>query len=246
MLAVMLGASALVAPLVLAPSAAAHGWITSPPSRQDHCATGTTSFDCGPIKYEPQSVEAPKGSMQCSGGSSFSILDDNSRPWPRTSTGTSVTFQWKLTAAHNTSTWEYYVDGVLHQTFNQGGAQPPSNISHTLTNLPTGNHTILARWNVSNTPMAFYNCVDLAISGGGTDPGDPTGSDPTGSDPTGSDPTGTDPGDCTAGAWSAGAVYTGGALASFEGRTYEAKWWTLGDNPSSSGQWGPWRDLGPC
>ncbi|MEV8026238.1 hypothetical protein AB0O43_00005, partial [Cellulosimicrobium funkei] len=31
-------------------------------SRQDNCAKGTTSFDCGSIKYEPQSDEAPKGS----------------------------------------------------------------------------------------------------------------------------------------------------------------------------------------
>ena len=31
-----------------------------------------------------------------------------------------------------------FVDGVLFKTFNQGGAQPPSNISHTLTGLPEG------------------------------------------------------------------------------------------------------------
>ncbi len=136
LLAAVVGAVAIIAPVAVAPSASAHGWITSPPSRQDHCAKGTTSFDCGSIKYEPQSVEAPKGSMQCSGGSGFSILDDASKPWPRTQTGTSVTFQWKLTAAHNTSTWEYFVDGVLFKTFNQNGAQPPSNISHTLTGLP--------------------------------------------------------------------------------------------------------------
>jgi predicted chitinase len=173
LLAAVVGAVAIIAPVAIAPSASAHGWITSPPSRQDHCAKGTTSFDCGGIKYEPQSVEAPKGSMKCSGGSGFSILDDASKPWPRTQTGTSVTFQWNLTAAHNTSTWEYFVDGVLFKTFNQGGAQPPSNISHTLTGLPEGNHTILARWNVSNTVNAFYNCVALKIGSGGTDPGNP-------------------------------------------------------------------------
>src|SRR5690606_11312411 len=66
LLAAVVGAVAIIAPVAVAPSASAHGWITSPPSRQDHCAKGTTSFDCGSIKYEPQSVEAPKGSMQCS------------------------------------------------------------------------------------------------------------------------------------------------------------------------------------
>ncbi|MBN0041802.1 lytic polysaccharide monooxygenase [Cellulosimicrobium cellulans] len=235
LLAAVVGAVAIIAPVAIAPSASAHGWITSPPSRQDHCAKGTTSFDCGSIKYEPQSVEAPKGSMQCSGGSGFSILDDNSKPWPRTQTGTSVTFQWNLTAAHNTSTWEYFVDGVLFKTFNQGGAQPPSNISHTLTGLPEGNHTILARWNVSNTVNAFYNCVDLKIGSGGTDPGDP--------DP---EPTDPEPGECTAPAWSAGSVYLGGANVSHDGRNYQAKWWTTGENPAQSGQWGVWKDLGPC
>ncbi len=143
-----------------------------------------------------------------------------------------MTFRWNLTAAHNTSTWEYFVDGVLFRTFDQGGAQPPSDISHTLTGLPEGNHTILARWNVSNTPMAFYNCVDLTIGSGGTDPGNP-GPDP-------------EPGDCAAPAWSASAVYLGGAKVSHEGKSYEAKWWTSGENPVQSGEWGAWKDLGPC
>jgi predicted carbohydrate-binding protein with CBM5 and CBM33 domain len=232
LLAAVVGAVAIIAPVAIAPSATAHGWITSPPSRQDHCANGTTSFDCGPIKYEPQSVEAAKGSMQCSGGSGFSILDDASKPWPRTQVGSSVTFQWKLTAAHNTSTWEYFVDGVLFKTFSQGGAQPPSNISHTLTGLPQGNHTVLARWNVSNTPMAFYNCVDLTIGTGGGGPTDP--------------PPDPEPGDCTAAAWSASAVYLGGARVSHAGKSYEAKWWTTGENPAQSGQWGVWKDLGAC
>ncbi|MBD5785988.1 lytic polysaccharide monooxygenase [Cellulosimicrobium terreum] len=238
LLAAALGALAIIAPVAVAPSASAHGWITSPPSRQDNCAKGATSFDCGPITYEPQSVEAPKGSKQCSGGSGFNILDDSSKPWPRTQTGSTVTFQWKLTAAHNTSTWEYFVDGVLFRTYDQGGAQPPSNISHTLTNLPEGNHTILARWNVSNTAMAFYNCVDIKVGAGGTDPGDP--------DPDPTDPTDPEPGDCTAAAWSAGGVYLGGARVSQGGHTYEAKWWTTGENPGQSGQWGAWKDLGAC
>ena len=122
LVAVAVAASALVAPIAIAPAASAHGWITSPPSRQDQCATGATSFDCGSIKYEPQSVEAPKGSMQCSGGSGYAILDDESKPWPRTTTGRDVTFQWKLTANHATSVWEYFVDGELFASF---GARLP-------------------------------------------------------------------------------------------------------------------------
>ncbi|MEK8227268.1 lytic polysaccharide monooxygenase [Oerskovia sp. M15] len=183
MIAAVLGATAIVAPVVLAPAASAHGWVTSPPSRQDSCATGAVSFDCGGLAYEPQSVEAPHGSLQCSGGSAYAILDDDSKPWPRTTVASSVKFQWKLTANHSTSTWEYFVDGKLHQTFSQGGAQPPKDISHTLTNLPAGNHTVLARWNVSDTVNSFYNCVDLTVTGGGATGVDPTGTDPTGTDP---------------------------------------------------------------
>src|SRR5690606_5779249 len=206
-----------------------------PPSRQDQCATGATSFDCGSIKYEPQSVEAPKGSMQCSGGSGYAILDDESKPWPRTTTGRDVTFQWKLTANHATSVWEYFVDGELFASFDGGNVQPPKDISHTLTGLPEGNHTILARWSVADTVNAFYSCVDLTVTAGGTDPGGPT--DPT--DPTDpSDPT--DPEDCTTSAWSSTATYTGGARVAHEGNLYEAKWWTQGNVPGAE-EWGPWK-----
>jgi predicted carbohydrate-binding protein with CBM5 and CBM33 domain len=149
--------------IVTSAPAQAHGWITSPPSRQDQCAKGRTSFDCGAVKYEPQSVEGPKGSMLCSGGSRFTILDDNGRPWPVTNIGTTTTFQWKLTAAHRTTTWQYYVDGALKKTFNQGNTQPPANISHTISGLPTGRHKIFAVWNIGDTANAFYSCIDAQI-----------------------------------------------------------------------------------
>ncbi|WP_170044684.1 lytic polysaccharide monooxygenase [Luteimicrobium subarcticum] len=166
--------AALTAGILIAPAADAHGWITSPSSRQDFCSTGRTSFDCGEIKYEPQSVEAPKGSLKCSGGSAFTILDDNTLAWPRTTTGTSVTFQWKNTALHSTASWEYFVDGTLFKTFDGGNKQPAATVSHTVTGLPTGQHTILARWNIADTVNAFYSCVDLTVTANGTDPGTPT------------------------------------------------------------------------
>ena len=48
------GASLFVA---VAP-ASAHGYISSPPSRQANCVSGAVA-GCGDIVYEPQSVEAP-------------------------------------------------------------------------------------------------------------------------------------------------------------------------------------------
>ncbi|UXY17339.1 glycosyl hydrolase family 18 protein [Chitiniphilus purpureus] len=46
--------------------------------------------------------------------------------------------------------------------------------------------------------------------------------------------------------WSASAVYSGGARVTHNGVNYEAKWWTQGDNPAQSGDWGVWKNLGNC
>ncbi|MFF2198169.1 glycoside hydrolase family 19 protein [Streptomyces sp. NPDC058157] len=49
-----------------------------------------------------------------------------------------------------------------------------------------------------------------------------------------------------AGAWSSSAVYTGGASASYGGHNWQAKWWTQGETPGTTGQWGVWSDQGAC
>ncbi|MFH0244467.1 lytic polysaccharide monooxygenase [Streptomyces sp. HK10] len=224
-------AFALALPLMIvmtsASSAGAHGWITSPPSRQDHCATGRVT-GCDGLQYEPQSVEAPKGSRLCSGGTRWTFLDDDSRNWPVTQVSGTVTFQWRLTAAHSTSTWDYYVDGVLFKRFDQGGTRPPSNISHTLSGLPSGKHKILAVWNVADTANAFYNCVDIQVgSGGGDDGGTPTPPTECASSP----------------AWDRSTAYTGGRTVTHRDHAWRAAWWTRGEEPGVSGVW---RDLGPC
>lgn len=230
-------AAVAISPLAVASSASAHGWVTDPPSRQDLCSTGATPFECGQVQYEPQSVEAPKGSLLCSGGNErFAILDDETRAWPRTTIDSTTTIQWNLTAAHNTSTWQYFVDGQHFATFDQYGEQPPSNISHTLENLPSGEHTILARWNVSNTVNAFYSCMDVTVgTGGPTDPTDP---------PT--DPTDPPVDTCVTDAWASTSVYTGGDVVTHEGHTWKASWWTRGETPGTTGQWGVWKDQGLC
>lgn len=146
-------------------TASAHGWISDPPSRPDLCYTGSVDFECGPIKWEPQSVEAAKGSMQCSGGGRFSELDNESLPWPRQTIGSTVDITWTIQANHSTSTWEYYVDGQLHTVIDDGGALPPFTLTHTLTDLPAGDHKILAVWNIADTPNAFYNCIDVTVGG---------------------------------------------------------------------------------
>ena len=45
-------------------------------------------------------------------------------------------------------------------------------------------------------------------------------------------------------AWDASTIYTGGDQVSQAGKVWEAKWWTKGDEPSTSGKWGVWKDVG--
>jgi predicted carbohydrate-binding protein with CBM5 and CBM33 domain len=143
-------------------SAFSHGFILSPPSRQQLCASRQTAFDCGDIKYEPQSVEGIKGLRTCSGDSRFGILDEP-LDWPVAHVNAHTAFTWTLTAPHRTTTWEYFVDGQLHAVFNQGNQVPPASVVHNVYGLPPGRHLLLGVWNIGDTPMAFYSCVDMWV-----------------------------------------------------------------------------------
>jgi predicted carbohydrate-binding protein with CBM5 and CBM33 domain len=206
----VLGAAAGLAPLFLvalpAATASAHGYISSPPSRQAQCAQGTVS--CGDIKYEPQSVEGPKGLRSCSGGNSrFAELDDDGKGWHATSVSGSVTFNWVFTARHSTTNYEYYIGNTRVADFEAGGAQPPPTLAHTVDlSGYSGRQKLLAVWNIADTGNAFYSCVDLQI-GGGT-PADPPPSDPPPTNP----PAG--------GTWAAGTAYSTGVTVTYGATTY--------------------------
>lgn len=49
-----------------------------------------------------------------------------------------------------------------------------------------------------------------------------------------------------AGTWASSAVYTNGMSASYAGHNWQAKWWTQGETPGTTGQWGVWSDQGAC
>lgn len=222
-LPVMTVLAVLASLFVAVQPASAHGYISSPPSRQANCARGAVA-NCGDIVYEPQSVEAPKGSTQCNGGGSrFAVLNDNSRNWPATSVGQTVTFNWVLTARHSTSTWEYFIGGRLLASFNDGGAQPGATKSHTV-NLGglSGRQTLLARWNVADTAMAFYSCVDLQIGGGTTQPTNPPTTPPT-NPPTTNPPTTPPTQPPAGGTWAAGTSYAVGSTVTYGGATYRCR-----------------------
>jgi chitinase len=58
-------------------------------------------------------------------------------------------------------------------------------------------------------------------------------------------PTSPPPGPCSATAWSATTAYNGGAVVSYNGHKWTAKWWTQGDVPGNNGQ-DVWVDNGAC
>lgn len=51
---------------------------------------------------------------------------------------------------------------------------------------------------------------------------------------------------CEGDPWRSGAVYVGGDLVSHDGHEYRAKWWTTGEEPGTTGEWGVWEPLGAC
>ncbi|RZQ62704.1 lytic polysaccharide monooxygenase auxiliary activity family 9 protein [Amycolatopsis suaedae] len=163
----VVAAGAALAPLLTvvlpAATASAHGYVNSPPSRQAQCASNTVP--CGPIKWEPQSVEGPKGLRDCSGGNSaFAELNDDSKGWKATPIGKDATFTWKFTARHRTANWEYYVGGTKVADISGNNQQPPETVSHQV-NLGnfSGKQKVLAIWNVGDTANAFYACIDVQV-----------------------------------------------------------------------------------
>ncbi|WP_280698710.1 hypothetical protein [Kitasatospora sp. GP82] len=56
------------------------------------------------------------------------------------------------------------------------------------------------------------------------------------------------PASCTgAPSWAATTAYaTTGTKVSWKGHYYTNRWWSQGEDPTTTGQWGVWNDLGPC
>ena len=53
-------------------------------------------------------------------------------------------------------------------------------------------------------------------------------------------------GSCSAVAWQSTATYVAGNLVSYNGRIWKAQWWTQGEIPGTTGEWGVWKDQGAC
>ncbi|WP_068775848.1 lytic polysaccharide monooxygenase [Paenibacillus sp. FJAT-26967] len=178
--------------------ASAHGYVEGPASRAYLCKTGQNT-DCGAVVYEPQSLEFPKGFPAAgpadgkigSGGGTFPKLDEqSSNRWTKVNINSGTnTFTWKLTAAHATTSWKYYITKpgwnpnapLTRDSFDLNpfcsvdykGKQPPFSYSDTC-NVParSGYQVILAVWEIADTANAFYNVIDVNFGGGSGGPTD--------------------------------------------------------------------------
>ncbi|MEC4725413.1 lytic polysaccharide monooxygenase [Shewanella sp. D64] len=54
------------------------------------------------------------------------------------------------------------------------------------------------------------------------------------------------PSGCDLTLWTDSVVYDSGDEVAYNSVRYQAQWWTKNDVPSGSGEWGVWKDLGPC
>ncbi|NGY60041.1 lytic polysaccharide monooxygenase [Lentzea sp. NEAU-D13] len=161
-------AGVLAAPLLVVAvptgTAFAHGYVSSPASRQAQCASGAVK-ECGAIQWEPQSVEGPKGLRSCHANlQQFSVLSNESKGWKVSNVGRTATFNWTFTARHRTRDYEYFVDGRKVATFSGNNQQPPATVQHKVNLGSPGRHKVLAIWNIGDTTNAFYSCIDVNAS----------------------------------------------------------------------------------
>ncbi|MFE2266489.1 chitinase C-terminal domain-containing protein [Streptomyces griseosporeus] len=106
-----------------------------------------------------------------------------------------------------------------------------------------------SNWTVSFGGKTYALAGDLARGTTVVEPGTATPTPAPTPTPTSTPtptPTPTPGGSCTAPAWSATTEYGGGSTVSHKSRTWKAKWWTKGEEPGTTGEWGVWQDLGAC
>ncbi|WP_436319659.1 chitinase C-terminal domain-containing protein [Streptomyces syringium] len=109
-----------------------------------------------------------------------------------------------------------------------------------------------SNWTVSFGGKTYALAGDLARGTTVVDPGGPTPT-PTATPTASPTPTPTPTptatptgGTCAAPSWNSANAYNGGATVSWKGHSWKAKWWTRGEEPGTTGEWGVWQDLGSC
>lgn len=172
----------------------AHGYVTQPASRGYLCRQGDNT-QCGNVVYEPQSLEGADrypesgpadGTLAAAGLSAFAALNEQTASrWRKLPLQAGLqTFSWRFTAAHSSRDWRYFITKAnwnpnLPLSRSQFEAspfcqvdgqnrQPPMQVSHQC-QVPqrSGYQVILAVWDVADTPMSFYNVIDVQMQASG-------------------------------------------------------------------------------
>ncbi|CAI1902587.1 GlcNAc-binding protein A precursor [Serratia quinivorans] len=179
---------ALVA-LSVSGGAMAHGYIMEPESRNYLCQKGVNDGNkCGPVRYEPQSVEGFDG-FPAAGPKDKELPGVSSSRWSQLNTqrfdywaknkikAGPNDFTWKFTASHPIKDFKYYITKpgwnpnaeLTRDSFDltpfcviEGGPAIPGGTTHTC-NVPerSGYHIIYGAWDVSDTDKTFYNTIDV-------------------------------------------------------------------------------------
>ncbi|UOX89278.1 chitinase [Amycolatopsis sp. FBCC-B4732] len=93
----------------------------------------------------------------------------------------------------------------------------------------------------SNVPQNDWDFTKFSVRFAGATPPQTTPTPPTTTTPT--TPGG---GSCTAAEWDRTKVYVKDNVVSHNSHKWTAKWWTQGEEPGTTGEWGVWQDNGAC
>jgi predicted carbohydrate-binding protein with CBM5 and CBM33 domain len=187
-------ALAVLAPIAVgaAPAAWSHGYVGGGSSDLVARAALRTNAGLGAVQYEPQSIEGTKGfpeagpadgQLASAGNARFAELDQQSADrWVKNAINPGPNaVSWVYTAAHKTTKWDYFMTkpgwdqnapltrASLEKigTVAHDGSMSTQNVVHTV-DVPAdraGYHVIYAVWTVDDTNNAFYNVIDVDVSG---------------------------------------------------------------------------------
>ncbi|MYR47296.1 chitinase [Streptomyces sp. SID5910] len=154
-------------------------------------------------------------------------------------------FSLSLTPASGTVTAGSSATATVRTAVRTGSAQT---VDLRVSGLPAGVTASLSPASVTAGGSSTLTLKTTAQAVSGTYSVTVTGTGPSGSHSTAYalTVTGGNGNQCTAAPWASGTVYTGGQQVSYQGHTWKAKWWTTGEEPGTTGQWGVWQDLGAC
>ncbi|BAJ31763.1 MULTISPECIES: chitinase [Kitasatospora] len=146
--------------------------------------------------------------------------------------GSSVTT--RVTAAVNHATVEYVTVGTAGAPAGVTASANPSMVLTSYPNNPIGTTATLTLTTTAATVPGTYR---LLVTGRGNDFHAETAYTLTVTSPAPPEP-------CAAAAWSPALAYTGGETVSWAGHNWQAAWWSVAEAPGTTGEWGPWKDLG--